>query len=376
MEIKRAAEKSAAAADLLRQLERSYPDNIGHWKQGGIVGVRGYGGGVMGRYSDMPGEFPGVTEFHTMRVNHPAGCFYTTEELRKFCDVWDQHGSGLTNLHGSTGDIILLGITTENAIPAFEALAEIGFDLGGSGSVCGRQAAAWGRRAASGPASTPWRHLRPDDALPRRDPSPVVALQVQDQVLRLPERLCAAIARADLSLIGTWRDEIASMTRRWTPTCRGRPGYFRRGDGPLSVVVHGVGRRAELRIDNEGLRPVHALHQPHAEGAPRRPRARRLPPHRRQGARRLGGDALIGPGAVLAHRAALHRVEGAGGEDHRGAGPRKARTANASASSSSGSVLATFLEAIGLPPQPEMVKHPAGKPVLFWDTRGGAENMS
>ncbi len=55
-EMKRAAEKNESAHDLLRQLERSYEDQIGHWKHGGIVGVQGYGGGVIGRYSDLPGR--------------------------------------------------------------------------------------------------------------------------------------------------------------------------------------------------------------------------------------------------------------------------------------------------------------------------------
>jgi hypothetical protein len=52
-EMKRAAGKKAAAKDLLRQLERSYNDKIGHWKHGGIVGVRGYGGGVIGDTSPL-----------------------------------------------------------------------------------------------------------------------------------------------------------------------------------------------------------------------------------------------------------------------------------------------------------------------------------
>ena len=57
-EIKRAAEKNEMSKDLLGQLERSYEEKIGHWKHGGIVGVKGYGGGVIGRYSDLPDEFP------------------------------------------------------------------------------------------------------------------------------------------------------------------------------------------------------------------------------------------------------------------------------------------------------------------------------
>ncbi len=134
-EMKRAAEKNPMAQDALGVLERSYNEKIGHWKHGGIVGVRGYGGGVIGRYCDIPDKFPNVAHFHTLRVNHPAGWFYTTEALRSICDLWERHGSGLTNLHGSTGDIILLGTRTEELEATFSELTQAGFDLGGSGSV-------------------------------------------------------------------------------------------------------------------------------------------------------------------------------------------------------------------------------------------------
>ncbi len=53
-EMKRAAEKSPAAEDLMGQLELSYKEKVVHWKHGGIVGVRGYGGGVIERYCDVP----------------------------------------------------------------------------------------------------------------------------------------------------------------------------------------------------------------------------------------------------------------------------------------------------------------------------------
>ena len=118
-DLKRMAEKKEACDDLLGQLELSYKEKIGHWKHGGIVGVFGYGGGVIGRYSDSPEAFPGVTAFHTLRVNQPSSKFYTTKFLRHLCDIWEKHGSGLTNMHGSTGDIILLGCTTEELEPTF-----------------------------------------------------------------------------------------------------------------------------------------------------------------------------------------------------------------------------------------------------------------
>jgi sulfite reductase alpha subunit len=40
--------------DLLGVMELSYEHGRTHWKHGGIVGVFGYGGGVIGRYCDQP----------------------------------------------------------------------------------------------------------------------------------------------------------------------------------------------------------------------------------------------------------------------------------------------------------------------------------
>jgi hypothetical protein len=40
--------------------------------------------------------------------------------LRTLCDIWEKHGSGLTNMHGSTGDIIFLGTTTDELEPIFK----------------------------------------------------------------------------------------------------------------------------------------------------------------------------------------------------------------------------------------------------------------
>ena len=87
-----------APGDLLGIMEMSYVDQVTHWKHGGIVGVYGYGGGIIGRYCDQPALFPGVAHFHTVRVNQPSSKYYTSDFLRKLCDLWEKHGSGLTNM--------------------------------------------------------------------------------------------------------------------------------------------------------------------------------------------------------------------------------------------------------------------------------------
>ena len=109
---------------LLDLLEESYEVKMPLWKHGGIVGVRSYGGGVVGRYTLKPEKYPAVTEFHTMRINQPSGFFYKSDDLRTLCDIWDKHGSGITNMHGATGDVIFLGTTTDHLQPCFNDLSE------------------------------------------------------------------------------------------------------------------------------------------------------------------------------------------------------------------------------------------------------------
>jgi dissimilatory sulfite reductase alpha subunit len=208
-EIKRAADKKESAKDLLAQLEHSYHDKIGHWKHGGIVGVRGYGGGVIGRYTDMPEEFPAVAEFHTFRVNQPSGWFYTTEKLRQLCDVWDKHGSGLTNMHGATGDIILLGAPTSALQPCFDDLAEIGFDLGGSGSDMRTPS------CCVGPGRCEYSCIDTLDLLysitmeyQNELHRPMFPYKSKIKISGCPNDCVASVARSDISVVGTWRDNI------------------------------------------------------------------------------------------------------------------------------------------------------------------------
>jgi dissimilatory sulfite reductase alpha subunit len=207
-EIKKSA-KSPMVRDLLGLLERSYEEKRGHWKHGGLVGVKGYGGGVIGRYSDLPDEFPAAAEFHTVRVNQPAGWFYTSEALRTLCDIWEAHGSGLTNMHGSTGDIVFLGTRTTELEPVFSKLTEAGFDLGGSGSDLRTPS------CCAGPARCEWACYDTmaftheitqayQDELHR----PAFPYKFKIKAAGCPNDCVAAAARADMSVIGTWRDGI------------------------------------------------------------------------------------------------------------------------------------------------------------------------
>ena len=209
-DIKRQAEKNPDCWDILGQLELSFKDKITHWKHGGIVGVFGYGGGIVGRYSDVPAQFPGVEHFHTVRVNQPASKYYTTENLRALMNLWDKHGSGMTNMHGSTGDIILLGCRTEALEPFFYDLThEMGQDLGGSGSNLRTPANCLGESRCE------WSCYDTEEACHH------LTMHYQDEIHRpafpykfkfkfsgCPNDCVAALARSDFAVIGNWKDDI------------------------------------------------------------------------------------------------------------------------------------------------------------------------
>jgi sulfite reductase alpha subunit len=209
-EIKKSAKTNEMANDELGQVEKSYRDKRGYWKHGGIVGVLGYGGGVIGRYSSIPDDFPGVAHFHTVRINQPSGFFYKTDALREIMDIWDKYGSGLTNMHGSTGDLVLLGCKTEDLEPIFAEVSSRGWDLGGSGSAMRTPS------CCVGAARCEWSNIntmdicnemtqRFQDELHR----PAFPYKFKIKVAGCAVDCVAAIARSDCSIIGTWRGKIA-----------------------------------------------------------------------------------------------------------------------------------------------------------------------
>ncbi len=363
-EMKKAAETNPVTRDLLGQLELSYEEKIGHWKHGGIVGVLGYGGGVIGRYSDVPDKFPNVAHFHTMRVNHPAGWFYTSAALRTLADIWERHGSGLTNMHGSTGDIIFLGTKTDELEPCFQELTQAGFDLGGSGS-CMRTPS-----ACVGPARCEWACY--DTLKVCYD----ITLTYQDELHRppfpykfklkfsgCPNDCVASIARADLSVIGTWKDDIrqddaavreyAAAMNIQKEVCDLCPSKCMEWDGK------------KLTIDNREC--VHCMHC-----------INRMPKALRPGTER-GAVVLIGAKAPIVQGALLSSVLipfvpedelletlkelvsrvwefwDEHGMNRERIGELIQRVG-----------MANFLDAIGLDPQPEMISAPRDNPYIFF----------
>ncbi|NOQ45799.1 MAG: dissimilatory-type sulfite reductase subunit alpha [Desulfobulbaceae bacterium] len=209
-DIKRQAVTHPQCWDVLGQLELSYKEGITHWKHGGIVGVFGYGGGIVGRYSDLPKRFPGVEHFHTLRVAQPSGMYYTTKNLRDLMDLWAKYGSGITNFHGSTGDLIFIGTSTENLEPLFWDLThDLKQDLGGSGSnlrtpscCLGESRCEWSCFDTQHICYALTMHYQ--DEIHR----PAFPYKFKFKFSGCPNDCVAAIGRSDFAVIGTWKDDI------------------------------------------------------------------------------------------------------------------------------------------------------------------------
>jgi len=366
-EIKKAAKKSDMAEDELGQLEKSYTTKRGYWKHGGIVGVLGYGGGVIGRYSSLPDEFPGIAHFHTVRVNQPSGFFYTTKALREICDIWDKYGSGLTNMHGSTGDLVLLGTKTENLEAIFAELSSRGWDLGGSGSAMRTPS------CCVGMARCEWAMIDSMDICNE------LTQYFQDQLHRpaFPYKFkikvsgcacdcVASIARADLSIIGTWKDRIQinqdevkryadggmDIQKEIVDMCPTQCMYYNAKDKTLSIA------------DAECNRCMHCIAK----------MTKALRPGKQRGATILvGSKAPIVVGSLLSwvivpfmelqppYENLKELIEKMLEWWDENAKPRERIGELIEAKG-----MRPFLEAIGVPPQPQQVKEPRKDPFFFW----------
>jgi sulfite reductase alpha subunit len=197
------------AEGLLGQLEKSYKDKMGYWKHGGLVGIQGYGAGIIGRYSALGNEFPEIAAFNTVRINQPAGWFYTSKALRTLCDIWDKHGSGLLNVHGSTGDFVLLGATSEALEDCFTDYSNAGWDLGGSSSDM-RTPSCCNGMARCEFACFDSMALCHDLTMTYQDElhRPAFPYKFKIKISACPNDCVASIARSDLSILGTWKDDI------------------------------------------------------------------------------------------------------------------------------------------------------------------------
>ena len=195
-------------SSLLGQLEHSYETRKGYWK-GGTVSVYGYGGGIIPRFSEVASAFPESKEFHTIRVQPPAGNHYTTAMLRQLGDSWEKWGSGLQTFHGQTGNIMFIGTDTENTQHFFDEINDYGWDLGGAGP-CVRTAMSCvgASRCEMSNCNEHGIHRHLVNNFTDDVHRPALPYKFKFKVSGCPNDCQNAIERADMAIIGTWRDAM------------------------------------------------------------------------------------------------------------------------------------------------------------------------
>ncbi|NNM81064.1 MAG: dissimilatory-type sulfite reductase subunit alpha [Burkholderiales bacterium] len=221
--LKRLAQDNDMAVDLLGQLETSYKTKKGYWK-GGTVGVFGYGGVIIPRFTELKDEngepiYKDAAEFHTLRVQPPAGMHYTTEVLRKMTDIWERHGSGLIAFHGQSGDIMFQGASTDNVQGAFDEINEMGFDLGGAGPAVRTSMSCVGAaRCEQSCYDEAKAHRQVLNTFVDDIHRPSLPYKFKFKFSGCPNDCMNSIQRADMAVIGTWRDNIRTdeaLARKW-----------------------------------------------------------------------------------------------------------------------------------------------------------------
>ena len=199
---------NGVANDLLGQLEHSYETRKGYWK-GGTVSVYGYGSGIIPRFSEVGATFPASKEFHTLRVQPPAGNYYTTDVLRQLGSSWERWGSGLVTFHGQTGNIMFIGASTENTQHFFDEINDYGFDLGGAGPCVRTGMSCVGAARCEQSNTDEMRVHRTllnnfTDDVHR----PALPYKFKFKVSGCGNDCMNSIERSDFSIIGTWRDDM------------------------------------------------------------------------------------------------------------------------------------------------------------------------
>ena len=221
--LKRLAGEKDYMVDLMGQLETSYRTRKGYWK-GGTVGVFGYGGGVIPRFTELKDadgkpQFPDAAEFHTLRVQPPPGMHYDTDVLRKMCDIWEKHGSGLIAFHGQSGDIMFQGAKTDKVQDAFDELNELGFDLGGAGPAVRTSMSCVGAaRCEQSCYDEAKAHRQVINTFLDDIHRPALPYKFKFKFSGCSNDCMNSIQRSDMAVIGTWRDNMRTdeaLARKW-----------------------------------------------------------------------------------------------------------------------------------------------------------------
>ena len=173
------------------------------------------------------------------------------------------------------------GATTENVQPAFDAINELGFDMGGAGPAVRTSMSCVGAaRCEQSCYDEGKAHRAVINSFLDDMHRPSLPYKFKFKFSGCPNDCMNSIQRADMAMIGTWRDNIRTdeaLARKWfakhgmnelvndvVARCPTKAIQLKeikeRQAGAISVRGRGQ-RHPRARDREQRLRPLHALHQ-------------------------------------------------------------------------------------------------------------------
>jgi sulfite reductase alpha subunit len=135
------------------------------------------------------------------------------------CDIWERHGTGLIAFHGQSGDIMFQGAKTDKVQDAFDELNELGFDLGGAGPAVRTSMSCVGAARCEQSCYDEARaHRTVINTFTDDIHRPALPYKFKFKFSGCPNDCMNSIQRADMAVIGTWRDNMRSdetLARKW-----------------------------------------------------------------------------------------------------------------------------------------------------------------
>jgi len=369
-DLKQLSKRKPAVGQLLGQLNQSYKDKWNYW-QGTVLNVDGYGGGIIARYSELSSQYPAIAQFHTIRVIPPAGWIYSTKTLRNLCDIWDKHGAGIMQLHGMTGDILLLGTDNETTFDCAEELFENGWDLGGSGGALRTLA------CCVGPARCDMACFDTMDVTTHLTNTyisqlhrPEFPYKYKFKLSGCPNDCACSMQRSDMPIIGTWRGPMQINQAEVATFVKEHGEQYVMDNVITRCPTNCITLEKKKKIVVDDANCVHCMHCINVMPKALRPGKDKGVTILLGGKRTLKiGDTM---GSVLVPFMKLETPEdyqnltdlvdrvwdfwGSNAHDHERVGEFINRVG-----------LGTFLEGIGLAPDPQMVRAPTSSPYIKFE---------
>ena len=200
---------NGVANDLLGQLEHSYQTRRGYWK-GGTVSVYGYGGGIIPRFSEVGQQFPASREFHTLRVQPPAGNYYSHRHAAQARRLLGEVGVGARPPSTARPATSCSSAPIPRTPSTSSTRSTITvFDLGGAGPcVRTAQSCVGSARCEQSCANEHKIHRSLVNNFVDDIHRPALPYKFKFKVSGCPNDCMNSIERADFAVIGTWRDEM------------------------------------------------------------------------------------------------------------------------------------------------------------------------